>query len=183
MEETTYVPGFAYNPNLMSQILEEIEAPQASTIKMFGKVHQAPRLTAWIGDSGRDYTFGGRTFRPSAWTPTMESIRSLLSTVEGVRFNSCLVNLYRDGRDSVGMHADDEPELGPNPDDIRIASLTLGARRNFRIKGPRVDATYNLGEGDLLIMRGALQRDHKHGIAKTKKAVGPRLNLTFRVIR
>ena len=97
-------------------------------------------------------------------------------------FNSCLANLYRDGSDSMGYHSDDEPELGPRP---TIASISLGARRNFALRHrvSRQRWTWSLGEGDLLVMRAEAQSDYAHAVPKTAKPVGPRMNLTFRVFQ
>jgi alkylated DNA repair dioxygenase AlkB len=95
-----------------------------------------------------------------------------------------LANLYRDGRDSVGWHADAEPELGPSRDDIAIASLSLGAARRFVLKHRRTGElrSYELGDGALLVMSGRTQLDWVHALPKTRRPAGPRINLTFRVI-
>ena len=178
-----HAPGFlASHVATMREVLGEV-TPQASTIRVFGRAYDVPRLTSWHGDPGRSYTFGGKTLAPRAWTPALARLRDRLSEREGVGFNSVLVNLYRDGSDSVAMHADDEPELGPSDRDVRIASLSLGCRRRFAVKGPQGRRTWDLGEGDLFVMRGRLQSTHTHGVPKTRRKVGPRLNLTFRVIR
>lgn len=176
--DPSFVPDHAAT---METILAEVTLRQETT-HVFGKTYDVPRLTAWIGDAGRLYSFGGKTFEPTPWTPTLEALRARVSAHEGVEFNSVLVNLYRDGSDSVAFHADDEPELGPSPDDIRIASISLGAARRFRVKGPVISDAWNLGAGSLLVMGGTLQRDHVHSIPKTRKPVDPRVNLTFRVV-
>ena len=106
-------------------------------------------------------------------------MRNRLRDELGVPFNSCLANLYRDGTDSMGYHSDDEPELGPEP---TIASVSLGARRRFvlRHRATRERWTWELGGGDLLVMRDESQRDYAHAIPKTARPIGPRMNLTFR---
>ena len=180
-----HAPGFIapeHQAEVMERILSEVTT-ERSEIRIFGQVYETPRLMAWHGDPGAAYAFGSQNFDPKPWTPTLEALRAALSAREGVRFNSCLVNLYRDGSDSIAYHADDEPELGPTDDDVRIASLSLGATRRFRLKGPEGTQGFNLAGGDLVVMRGTLQRTHKHCVPKTKKPVGARLNLTFRVIR
>jgi alkylated DNA repair dioxygenase AlkB len=99
--------------------------------------------------------------------------------------NAALANYYRDGRDSMGWHADDERELGPSPDDVAVASLSLGAARRFLLRHRTRGETRELalGDGSLLVMRGTTQRHWRHALPKTRAAVGPRLNLTFRVVR
>ena len=144
----------------------------------------APRLTSFHADAGCGYTYAGIRYAPAAWTELLLLVRARLHAATGYDFNSVLANLYRDGRDSVGFHADDEPELGPSRDDIAIASLSLGAARRFVLKHRTSGArrSYELGHGALLVMAGRTQLRYVHAVPKTKRAVGPRLNLTFRVI-
>lgn len=154
------------------------------TIRLFGKDVETPRLVSWHGDPGATYAYSGRSFAPRPWTPDLLACKAAVEGPAGVTFNSVLVNLYRDGRDAMGEHADDEPELGPTRDDVRIASLSLGARRRFVLrhkKSGRIEALW-LGEGDLLVMGGATQRHWRHRVPRTSAEVGPRMNLTFRVI-
>lgn len=148
------------------------------TVTVFGRRHQTPRLSAWYGDAA--YSYSGVTHAPAPFPTALAAIRERLDDTTGVRFNSCLANLYRDGSDSMGAHADNEPELGPEP---TIASVSLGARRRFVMThvDSRARATWSLGGGDLLVMSGASQRDYRHSVPKTSARVGPRLNLTFRV--
>jgi alkylated DNA repair dioxygenase AlkB len=144
----------------------------------------APRLTSFHGDPGCGYVYSGIAYRPQPWTDALAELRARLRAQFGIDWNSVLVNLYRDGRDSVGWHADDEPELGPTRDDIAIASLSFGAARRFVLKhrkdGRRLG--YELGNGDLLLMRGRTQQHWLHALPKTQKPVALRINLTFRVI-
>lgn len=168
----------------MSELLSTLPLRQ-ETIRMFGKDHLTPRRTSWHGDAGCRYRYSGRLFEPSPWTPALSQLRDALTVRAGVRFNSVLVNHYRDGADAMGEHADDEPELGPEPDDIRIASVSLGAARRFVLKHrkSKQKREWSLGEGSLLLMGGTLQRHWVHRVPRTKRPVGPRLNLTFRYIR
>lgn len=179
-----YVEDFVPEPDrVLAALLTELAlAPE--TIRMFGRDVAVPRLVAFHGERGRRYRYSGRDHEALPWTP------SLLAIVERVRdytdtpYDTVLCNLYRDGNDAMGRHSDDEPELGPTPDDIRIASVSLGARRTFRLarKGGGARHSFELGLGDLLIMGGTTQRHWWHDVPRTRRAVGPRLNLTFRCI-
>ena len=160
-------------------LMSEIPWNQES-FRMGGRVIKQPRLTAWVGDPDAVYRYSRRDFVPTPWTPTLRVLRRRLECVEHATINSVLCNLYRDGRDSMGAHADDEPELGPDP---AIYSLSLGATRRIRFwHTEREEPSFalDLTHGSLLIMRGTTQRYWRHGLAKTKRNVGPRINLTFR---
>ena len=152
-------------------------------ITLFGKTHPQPRLVAYYGDAGARYTYSGTRHEPLPWTPRLQQLRQLIESRCGARFNSVLLNYYRDGRDSMGMHADDEPELGEQP---TIASFSLGAERKLhfqpRVKHAQENVSFILPSGSLLIMRGDTQRNWKHGVHKLRRPCGPRLNLTFRQI-
>jgi len=148
-------------------------------IVMMGKRILQPRLVAWYGDA--TYTYSGLENVPLGWTSLLASLRDRASSAAGVAFNSVLLNLYRDGDDSMGFHADKEKELGRDP---VIASLSLGAARRFVMRhasAPRIEL--DLEGGSLLIMRGTTQHFWRHGVPRTRVAVGPRINLTFRLIR
>jgi alkylated DNA repair dioxygenase AlkB len=149
-----------------------------------GAFVRAPRLTSFHGDAGCRYVYAGITYEPAPFTELLLAIRARLRAATGCDFNSVLANLYRDGADSVGWHADDEPELGPARDNIVIASLSLGAARRFVLKHRKSGArhAFELGHGALLVMAGRTQLRYVHALPKTKRGVGPRLNLTFRVI-
>lgn len=151
------------------------------TIKLFGKPVKIPRLQAWFGDSTTTYSYSGLTMIPTPWTAELAEIKQRCEKTAQTRFNSVLVNWYRDGQDSMGMHADDEPELGPQP---IIASVTLGQARPFlfRHKKTKVTTRVLLEPGSLLIMSKDTQRYYHHGINKTKKPLGGRINLTFRYV-
>ncbi len=168
----------------MQRLLRELPLAQ-ETIRMIGRDVLVPRLVAFCGEPGLRYRYSGRDHDAAPWTPTLRALVDQLRSATGTRYDTVLCNYYRDGRDAMGRHADDEPELGPSPDDIRIASVSLGSRRTFRMRpragGDRID--YLLGEGDLLVMGGTTQAHWVHEVPRTKAAVGPRLNLTFRCVR
>lgn len=157
---------------------------RADTFTLFGRSVAVPRLVAYHGDPGCAYRYSGQTYPAQAWTPGLLRLRALLERRSGLRYTGVLANYYRDGRDSVGWHADDERELGPAPDDVAIASLSLGASRRFvlrhRASGERRELA--LGDGSLLVMRGTTQSHWRHALPKTRAAVGPRLNLSFRIV-
>lgn len=180
----TFEEGFVSDDEAaMAALLDELPLRQ-ETIVIFGREVLTPRLTSWHGDPGASYAYSGRRFEPEPWTPGLAHLRDALEAEAGLRFNSALANYYRDGSDSMGAHADDEPELGPSPDDVRIASISLGAPRRFVLahRASKAKRELSLGEGSLLVMGGRLQRTHTHRVPKTKRPVGPRLNLTFRVV-
>lgn len=167
---------------LYAQLLNDTQWRQDS-IQVWGKSHLQPRLTAWHGDTGTAYSYSGIHLQPSAWTPTLLKIRDDISSATGHPFNSVLLNLYRDQRDSMGWHSDDEPELGKNP---VIASLSLGATRTFKLKhktrAEQKTLHLDLQHGSLLIMAGSTQHHWLHGISKQTRTIAPRINLTFRQI-
>jgi alkylated DNA repair dioxygenase AlkB len=146
-----------------------------------GRGRVFPRLTAWAADAGVDYSYSGVTHRGEGWSPELLEIKRRVEAAAGVPFNSLLLNLYRDGRDSIGYHTDAEPELGQNP---AVASVSLGAVRTFHLKhiktGEKI--SYRLAHGSLLVMGGTCQHFWLHGVPKTEEEVGERINLTFRRI-
>lgn len=150
-------------------------------ISIFGRRVAVPRLLCWYGDAGAVYRYSGVSHEPRPWIETLAGLRTRVEIFIGRSFNSVLCNLYRDGRDSMGWHADDEPELGDRP---FIASLSLGAERLFRIRHRRTGKTLDvpLRDGDLLLMGGTLQCHWKHSVPKTAKPCGERINLTFRQV-
>lgn len=163
---------------VLAQLLAET-GWRAEAITLWGKQMQQPRLTAWHGEAR--YTYSGMTLEPQPFTPLQLEIKQAVEQASGQRFNSVLLNYYRDGQDSMGFHSDDEKELGRNP---VIASVSFGAPRTFILKHKRLPKTVKLalGNGSLLVMAGALQHHWRHGINKEKSAAGPRVNLTFRKI-
>lgn len=164
---------------LLAALLAGIDWQQEDIV-MFGERRRVPRLVAWHGDPGTAYTYSGTAHEPLPWTPTLQDIRSRIEALTGHSFNSVLLNRYRDGRDGMGWHADDERELGHEP---AIASVSLGATRRFRLRHRRrrdAVATIELTHGDVLLMAGATQHAYVHALPKTTRAVGERINLTFR---
>jgi alkylated DNA repair dioxygenase AlkB len=140
--------------------------------------HMQPRLIASYGDPGVSYRYSNVTNTALPWTNVLLEIKSKIESVMG-RYNYCLLNRYRNGADSMGWHADNEPEMG----DV-IGSLSLGATRNFRIRHntTRETMSFHASHGTLIIMAGTMQQHYQHEVPKTKKIVGERVNLTFREI-
>jgi len=165
-----------------SELLRSIPWQQKK-IMIFGKPVLEPRLTAWVGDPDAAYTYSGVRMLPLAWTKTLLEIKQRTEMETGTKFNSVLLNLYRDHRDSMGLHSDDEKELGKNP---MIASVSLGVTRKFIMKHRRnkklPQKNYLLESGSLLVMGGETQKNWKHGVPKEAKPCGARINLTFRTI-
>lgn len=152
-------------------------------VHLHGQDYRVPRQVAWYGDPKVSYRYSGLVHRPLPWTPLLAKIRQRVQEEVGQPFNGVLLNLYRDGQDSMGWHSDDEPELGPNP---TVASVNLGGTRRFdlRRKGSgRIEHSLELAHGSLLVMSGPTQHHWQHQVAKTRAACQPRLNLTFRWIR
>jgi alkylated DNA repair dioxygenase AlkB len=178
--EPDFVPDHAA---VMARLVTALPLRQESMV-LFGRSVAMPRLSSWHGDPGCSYAYSGRVFEPAPWTPELTTMRERLLAHEGCDFNSVLVNHYRDGNDAMGEHADDEPELGPSRDDIRIASISLGASRRFVLRHRRTREVfaYSLGAGNLFVMGGTTQRHFRHHLPRTRTPTGPRMNLTFRVI-
>lgn len=149
--------------------------------KIYGKDVAAPRLIAWYGDSHAAYTYSGITHSPLPWLPLLIEIKNNIEQFTRHEFNSVLCNLYRNGQDSMGWHADKEPELGKNP---CIVSLSLGEERLFKLRHNKSKQTVDivLSNGSLLLMGGELQYHWRHAVPKTQKPKSERINLTFRNI-
>ncbi|QJX46937.1 alpha-ketoglutarate-dependent dioxygenase AlkB [Hymenobacter taeanensis] len=169
-----------------AELLTELTATipwQHEAIRLFGRDVLQPRLTAWHGDAGATYRYSGLQLTPQPWTLALQQLRRHVEAVTGAAFNSVLLNLYRTGQDSMGWHADNEPELGPTP---VIASVSLGATRSFRLRPrnplltPHPPLSLALTSGSLLVMRGLTQQHWLHSLPKTARVQEPRLNLTFR---
>ena len=165
---------------LFQQLLEQLDWQQLQ-VKLFGKTHDSPRLSAFYGDHGVNYRYSAITHQALPWHPVLLKLNQRLSNEFNLTFNSTLANLYRDGQDAMGWHSDDEPELGRNP---TIASINLGETRIFKFKHRTTNERYDLPlhHGDLLIMKGALQHHWMHAILKQNKPLNPRINLTYRMI-
>jgi len=179
------IPHFLTSPGsdfYFSELLRSIPWRQKK-ILIFGKHVLEPRLTAWIGDPDAVYAYSGARMPPLSWTKALLKIKRRVENETDAKFNSVLANLYRDHRDSMGLHSDDEKELGKNP---VIASVSLGATRKFimkhRANKKLPQKNYLLESGSLLVMRGDTQKFWKHGVPKETKLCGARINLTFRTI-
>jgi alkylated DNA repair dioxygenase AlkB len=182
--EYIYIPHFFNKQKsdfFFSKLLENIDWKQEE-MNMYGKVLKFPRLTAWYGDNNKPYSFSGITLNPTIWNDELLQIKGIIELKSKVVFNSVLLNLYRDGSDSISWHTDAEKELGKNP---VIASVNFGAKRKFQLRHreTKQKIEIELEHGSLLIMQGALQHYWQHQVPKTKKKVGNRINLTFRTIK
>jgi alkylated DNA repair dioxygenase AlkB len=166
---------------LLDELRLEISWKQ-EFIRLYGKVHALPRLTAWYGEPDATYSYSGIENKALPWTPTLTEIRHRIERVSHARFNSVLLNLYRDGMDSMAWHADDEPELGANP---AIGSVSFGASRPLLMKHRTEKSrkqTVVLDNGSFLLMKGSTQHYWLHSIAKSRRPMGERINLTFRFV-
>lgn len=166
--------------DIQARLLEQLKwGPE--TIHMFGRAVLVPRLVCWYGDPGATYRYSGAQHEPMTWTPLLTEIRRDIEHASGCAFNSVLANQYRDGNDSMGWHADNEPELGAAP---TIASLSLGASRRFRLQHRKTKraVTMTLSTGDLILMEPPLQSHWRHSIPKATGCINSRINLTFRRI-
>jgi len=179
----SYFPDFL-GPEEASHLLQHLtrQLPwRQDSIHLFGQQRMIPRLQCFQGDAGLAYRYSRLTLMADSWDPDVEHLRNRLMNL-GHEFNCVLINLYRDGNDSMGWHSDDEPELGTNP---VIASLSLGQTRQFKMRhkqtGEKLDIT--LEHGSLLLMSGPTQHHWQHAIMRTKRQLAPRINLTFRSIQ
>ena len=154
---------------------------ESMVIKMFGRDTTIPRLQCWIGDEGCNYKYSGEKLNRQNWTKDLTMIREKIYKEFKIDFNSVLVNYYRDGKDSMGWHSDDEKELGHNP---TIASISFGSERDLVFKNKISKETLSIAQvhGCLILIDGKTQKNWQHSIKKTRKVIGPRINLTFRNI-
>ena len=184
--ELHYRPQFFPKPTadrLLQELMEKIEWTQ-NKIRFYGKESLVPRLEAWYGDHGKSYAYSGIQMNPKPWTKELVEIKEAIEKEAGVPFNSVLINYYRDGKDRVAWHSDDEKELGQNP---IIGSVSLGAERKFKLRHKKykengLKAEIMLQHGSFLLMKGPTQHHWMHEIPRTAKPIGPRINLTFRII-
>ncbi len=182
--DITYYPEFfsVKESEIYFQYLLKNVPWQQDDIKIFGKTYKQPRLTALFANNKEPYSYSNITMHPHPFTKELLTIKSKVESVICANFTTCLLNLYRDGQDSNGWHADNEKELGENP---IIASVSFGAERLFKLKhreDSRLKKDLILQNGSLLIMKGETQHRWLHQIPKTKKEIGKRINLTFRII-
>jgi len=164
-------------------LLDEINWQQEE-MRMYGKVHKLPRLMAWYGDNAQDlqYEFSGIRKTAISWSENLVLIKERIQPYIETKINSVLLNLYRDEKDGVAWHSDDEPELGRTP---TIASVSFGQEREFQLKHKKISSLRHsmiLPHGSLLIMSGSTQRHWQHQIPKRTKRMEPRINLTFRTV-
>lgn len=166
---------------LFEKLLQEVPWQQ-DEISVYGKSHPQPRLTALYGNEGKSYAYSNIVMHPHAWNPLLMHIKNEVEDRCDESFTTVLLNLYRDGKDSNGWHSDNEKELGRNP---VIASVSFGAERSFHLQHNTLDVKQKiiLEHGSLLLMKGSTQHFWKHQIPKTTRAIGPRINLTFRSIK
>jgi alkylated DNA repair dioxygenase AlkB len=174
--------AFEKAEQLFNSLQKEIPWRQ-NKITIYGKTYDEPRLTQLYGDNQMEYSYSGITFKALDWSPLMKSIKEDVELATGYEFNICLANFYRDGSDSNGWHADNERELGKNP---VIASISLGEERFFHLRhneNKEWRYKFPLENGSLLLMAGETQHTYKHQIAKTKRLIQQRINLTFRKVK
>lgn len=167
---------------LMAELLKEIPWRQ-EYLWLGGQKRAIPRLQCWMGERRSHYGYSGMRLQPEPWHESVLTIREKVEALSRRQFNSVLLNLYRNGQDSVSWHADDERELGPHP---VVASISLGAERQFQLKrkapGARCQHRLSLPSGSLLLMEEGIQDRWLHQIPKQKHIELPRINLTFRQI-
>jgi alkylated DNA repair dioxygenase AlkB len=168
----------------LKQLKKSIQWKQ-NIIKMYGKENPVPRLEAWYGDPGKSYSYSGIQMDPIPWTDELKDIKSTVEVESRIKFNSVLINFYRDGKDRVAWHSDDEKELGQNP---VIGSVSFGAERKFKLRHKKYKSNglkkeILLQNGSFLLMQGATQHHWIHEIPRTAKPIESRINLTFRVIQ
>jgi alkylated DNA repair dioxygenase AlkB len=183
-----YFPGFL-GPREAHDYLRRLWSELAweqREIMLFGRRVMQPRLMAWYGDAGARYSYSGLLLEPLPWHPLLQHLKTRLEDFTGRSFNSVLANAYRNGRDSMGWHSDDEKELGIEP---AIASVSLGASRRFllrereRTRGERKQSVgLTLEPGSLLMMTGESQQRFQHALPRTRRQTGLRINLTFRLV-
>jgi len=183
--DITYYPEFLASEVATQyfKLFKETIQWQQDDIKVFGKVYAQPRLTAFYGNGAKSYSYSNIIMQPRPFTTELLEIKQKIEAIGCVSFNACLLNRYRNGKDSNGWHADDEEELGQNP---IIASISLGQERPFHLRYKRntmIKHKIILGHGSLLLMKGSTQHHWQHQIPKTTKPIVERINLTFRLLQ
>lgn len=154
---------------------------QQPTVRVWGQDHKVPRLQFWMGETGKEYQYSGKIFKPAPWLPVVEKLKQKVEGTCGMPYNSVLLNWYRNGQDKMGWHADNEEELGPSP---TIAMVSLGAQRSFQYKHLETQVTENLevDHGSLLLMKQGMQETYHHQVPTRAKVSEGRISLTFRNI-
>lgn len=166
--------------SLFYLLIEEI-AWVNDEVLIFGKKVITKRKTAWYGEKPFAYTYSHTTKIALPWTETLKLIKNKVEEISNEKYNSCLLNLYHDGKEGMGWHSDDEKMIVPKS---AIASVSFGAMRKFVFKH-KIDKTQVstiLENGSLLVMKGETQIDWLHSLPKSVKIKTPRINLTFRMI-
>lgn len=179
-----YYPNFippAEAATIMCSLQQHIDWRQEQ-ITLYGKTFDVPRLQAWYGDKNAHYRYSNLSMQPLPWSPVLLELKQKCENTSNGCFNSVLANLYRHGQDGMGRHADNEPELGQQP---VIASLSFGEIRNLDFYHNKTKNKFRIAlcSGSLLVMSGDTQINWQHSIAKTKKKLAARINLTFRYIQ
>ena len=183
--EISYFPNFLSKKeasNLFTKLKETVPWQQ-DNIKVFGKTYAQPRLTSLYANNEKPYSYSNITMYPHRFKDDLLDIKEKVEHLTEYEFTTCLLNLYRNGKDSNGWHADDEKELGINP---VIASISLGQERYFHLRYKEDKSLKHkilLAHGSLLLMKGETQHHWQHQIAKTARKIGERINLTFRIIK
>lgn len=163
-------------------LLKEVPWKQEPII-LYGKEIMQPRLTCWFGDPAKSYGYSGIVLKANPWSKTLKDIKQKIEIAAKVNFNSVLLNLYRNEKDSVSWHRDNEPELGRNP---VIGSVSFGATRTFQLRHfhlKHLKKSVELTHGTLLVMKGRTQVCWEHCLPKRSRPLGMRINLTFRMIK
>ncbi len=184
--DVTYYDSFFSAENsdrLLDSLINQVQWKQ-NTIRFYGKESPVPRLEAWYGDPGMSYSYSGIRMDPLPWTEDLLEIKKIIEPVSMTTFNSVLINFYRDGKDRVAWHSDDEKELGKKP---IIGSVSFGAERKFKLRHKKyrkngLRSEIMLKHGSFLLMSGSTQSHWAHEIPRTAKPLGPRVNLTYRKI-
>lgn len=182
--EVFLYPGF-FSPGESNKLFQELTETvpwKQEPIKIFGKEIMQPRLTAWYADRGISYSYSGITMKGFEWNTTLLHIKERIENFFRLNCNSALLNLYRDGNDSMGWHRDNEKELGKHP---VIISVSFGAARKFQLREYKTKEnllSVELEHGSVLIMKGESQPHWEHRVPKESKIRDPRVNITFRVV-
>jgi len=184
--EIQYLPEFfpeKTSDRFLKTLIQKIDWRQ-NTIRLYGKKSLVPRLEAWYGDRGKSYSYSGIKMYPTPWIEEILEIKRAIEKHTQNTFNSVLINYYRNGKDRVAWHSDDEKELGQNP---VIGSVSFGAERKFKLRHKNhkqngLKTEIKLKHGSLLMMKGETQHHWMHEIPRTSRLIGPRINLTFRYI-
>jgi len=171
---------FTRSDDFYQNLMQEIEWKNDIAI-IFGKRIETKRKVAWYGDLPFEYTYSNNTKKALPWTENLRQLKNLVEQKSGESFNSCLLNLYHDGREGMAWHSDGEKDLKKNG---AIASISLGAERKFAFKHKVSKEVISLvlENGSLLVMKDETQSHWLHRLPPTKKVLYPRINLTFRTI-